>query len=288
MYQYDSEGIFRQNQLIANLRLTAGKRLSLFGFYTLNYANSNAASGGGGGGFFGSGLTSSASFLSNSYDPMADYGRAAFDVRHRAFIGGSIDATHGFRLNPFIIISSGMPYNITAGTDLNGDSLFNDRPVLISATTCGTVSINGSTYCTPLGTFGATSPAPGQKALPVNYETGPGNATVNLRLSKTFGFGNEKKGGGGGPGGHGGYRGGGLGGRGLSGGGGNPFGGGANSHPYNLTFSISGRNIFNTVNHAPPVGNLSAPNFGQSNALGGFFASGSGNRRVDLQVMFSF
>jgi hypothetical protein len=128
----------------------------------------------------------------------------------------------------------------------------------------------------------------------VNYGTGPGNATFNLRLSKTFGFGRETKGAGGGqgpggPGGpRGGFPGGGLGGRGLGGGGGNPFGGGATNRRYNLTFSVSGRNIFNSVSPASPVGNLSSPFFGQSIALGGPFSSASSNRRVDLQVMFSF
>jgi hypothetical protein len=291
VYQYDSEGVFRQNQLIANVRVSAGKRVSLFGFYTLGYANSNVSGGGGGGGGYGSSLTSSASFLSNQYDPMADYGRAAFDVRHRAFIGGSIEVPYGFRLAPFIIINSGQPYNITTGTDLNGDSIFNDRPVLVSTATCGGVAVTGSVYCTPLGSFGAALPGSGQTVLPVNYGTGPGNATFNLRLSKTFGFGRETKGaGGGGPGGgRGNYPGGGLGGRGLSGGGGNPFGGGAaTNRRYNLTFSVSGRNIFNSVSPGLPVGNLSSPSFGQSIALGGPFSSASSNRRVDLQVMFSF
>jgi hypothetical protein len=292
LYQYDSEGIFRQNQLIANVRVSVGKKVSLFGFYTLGYANSNVSSGGGGGGF-GSGLTSSASFLSNSYDPEADYGRAAFDVRHRAFIGGSIDVPYGFRLAPFIIINSGQPYNITTGTDLNGDSIFNDRPVLLNPATCGTVTVTGTNYCTPLGTFNAAPPTAGQTVLPVNYETGPGNATFNLRVSKTFGLGKETKaatGGGGGGGQRGGYPGGGLGGRGLSGagGGGNPFGGAATNHRYNLTFSISGRNIFNTVSPSTPIGNLSSPFFGQSIALGGPFSSASSNRRVDLQAMFAF
>jgi hypothetical protein len=290
VYRYDSEGIFRQNQLIANVRLAAGKKVSLFGFYTLSYANSNVSAGGGGG--FGSGLTSTSSFLSDSYDPMADYGRAAFDVRHRAFIGGSLEVPYGFRLNPFIIINSGSPYNITTGTDLNGDSIFNDRPVLVSSATCGSVAVTGTMYCTPLGTFSSALPASGQTVLPVNFKTGPASATFNLRLSKTFGFGPEKKGagGGGGFGDRGGYRGGGLGGRGLSGaGGGNPFGGGgATNRPYNLTFSISGRNIFNTVTPASPVGNLSSQFFGESIALGGPFSSASSNRRVDLQVMFSF
>ena len=44
IYQYDSEGIFRQNQVIANFRTSIGTKLSLFGFYTLNYANSDLGS----------------------------------------------------------------------------------------------------------------------------------------------------------------------------------------------------------------------------------------------------
>ena len=51
IYQYDSEGVFRQNQLIANARLSLSKKVSLFGFYTLNYANSNVAAGGAAGDF---------------------------------------------------------------------------------------------------------------------------------------------------------------------------------------------------------------------------------------------
>jgi hypothetical protein len=291
VYQYDSEGEFRQNQFIANLRVTAGKRLSLFGFYTLNYAKGNVNAGGGGGGGFGSGTTSSASFLSNQYDPQADYGRAAFDVRHRAFIGGNLSLPHAFSLSPFIIINSGQPFNVTTGQDNNGDSIFNDRPALVSTNSCPVVSASGTTYCTPLGTFNSV-PIAGQ-VVPVNYGTGPGNFTFNLRLSKTIGFGAEGKASTGGRQGEGGPRGGpggGLAGRGLSGAGaGNPFGGTTTNHRYNLTFSVSTRNLFNTVSPAPPVGNLSSPSFGQSIALaGGPFASASANRRVDLQVMFSF
>jgi hypothetical protein len=287
IYQYSSGGIFRQNQLIANLRINAGHRISLFGFYTLNYAKSNASSGGNPGGFFSSGTTSAASFLSNQYDPMADYGRAAFDVRHRAFIGGNVSLPYAFSLSPFVVINSGQPYNLTTGQDNNGDSIFNDRPWFATS--------NRNAICTSRADFSVVSANFGQ--VPVNECTGPANATLNLRLSKTIGFGRETKGGSGGTGGpgyggpRGGGRGGGLGPGGLSGSGGNaPFGGGpATSRRYNLTFSISARNLLNTFNPGPPVGNLSSPFFGQSiNIAGGPLASASANRRVDLQVRFSF
>jgi hypothetical protein len=295
IYEYDSEGIFRQNQVIVNGRLALGRRASLFGFYTLNYSNSNVAGGGGGGGF-NNGMRSSASFLSNSYDPMADYGRSAFDVRNRALIAGSIDMPHGFRLSPFIIINSGAPYNVTTGQDNNGDSIFNDRPILVSSAPCAGLGVNRTVYCTPIGTFNTaiTSTTPLASFVPIYYGHGPGNATVNLRLSKTIGLGREKKGGSGGGGG--GDRGPrmvpGLGGRGLSGGGGGMgglFGGASTNRTYNLTFSIMARNLLNSLNPGPPVGNLSSPFFGQSIAIaGGPFSSASANRRIDLQVMFSF
>ena len=298
IYEYDSEGIFRQNQLIANARVAVGRRISLFGFYTLNYADSNAGGQTGGGAHFSSGTMSSASFLSNPYDPLADYGRAPFDVRQRAFIAGSIEVPHGFRLSPFIMINSGQPYNITTGQDSNGDSIFNDRPILLSAAPCGAYSVTGTVYCTPLGRFDiAVSPnTPFPSIVPVNYGTGPGNITLNLRLSKTIGLGREVKGASGtgieGPR-MGGPRGGppgGLGPRGLSGASGMPFGFGRGSNRrYNLTFSVSARNLLNSTNPGPPVGNLSSPFFGQSITIaGGPFSSASANRRVDLQVMFSF
>jgi hypothetical protein len=281
IYEYASGGIYRENQLIANARLSTGKRVSLFGFYTLSYAKSDTSSGGGAGGFFSSGTTTMASFLSNQFDPMADYGRAAFDVRHRAFIGGNITLPYAFSLSPFVIINSGQPYNLTTGQDNNGDSIFNDRPWL--ATSIANLS------CTSRTSFSTTETALG--LVPVNYCTGPANATFNLRLSKTFGFGRETKGGSGAGGGRG-YGGprGGLGPRGLSGAGGNPFSfGGSTNRRYSLTFSIAARNLFNTLNPGPPVGNLSSQFFGESIMIGGGpFASASANRRVDLQVRFSF
>lgn len=290
IYQYDSEGIFRQNQLIANARISLGTKVSLFGFYSLNYSNSDLGVGGGGNG---------ANFLANPYDPMADYGRSAFDVRHRGLIAGTFSFPYAIRLNPFLLITSGSPLDIITGQDLNGDSIFNDRPGIVSTATCAHTTVQmTSILCTPLGTFN-TLPTTGEAIVPVNSGTGPTLFTLNLRLSKTFGFGKETKGGtsdsGGGPGGRGGRGGGppggGLGGRGLTGGGGGGmFGGGATTdRRYNLTFTVSARNVLNRVNLAPPVGNLSSPVFDQSNALaGGPYSSAGANRRIDLQVLFSF
>ena len=288
IYQYQSEGVFRQNQIIANTRVSLGRKLSLFGFYQLNYAHSDTSG--------------ASSFPTDQYNLAADYGRASFDVRQRAFIGGTITLPYAFSLFPIVAVNSGQPFNITLGQDVNGDSIFNDRPALLSTATCPQVAIGGGTVCSPWGTFSTV--ASGPKTVPINYGTGPSQVTLILRLSKTFGFGPETgagaRGQGGGYGGGGGRRrrggrggppGGGLGPGGLSGGGGgrNPFASTGTNRRYNLTFSISARNLLNTQNLAAPVGDVNSSRFGQSIALtGGFFGSATENRRVDLQVRFSF
>jgi hypothetical protein len=244
----------------------------------LNNVNSNVASSGG--------------FPSNQYDLDQDYGRPTYDIHHRVFLGGSISLPYGFRASPFMIASSGVPYNVTIGSDLNGDSLFNDRPTFATDLSSPTVKV------TPFGAFDL-QPTSGQTLVPINYLTGPTQFTLNLRLSKTFGFGKEtgaasNQGGGpfGGPGGGGG-RGPGGGGGGFGGGPragmGAIFGPGTTNHRYNLTLSVNARNVLNRVNLAVPIGNLSSPSFGQSISLaGGPFSSAAANRKLELQANFSF
>src|SRR5262249_28785660 len=43
VYQYQSEGIFKQNQLIVSSNVRMGTKLSLYGYYVLNSANSDTA-----------------------------------------------------------------------------------------------------------------------------------------------------------------------------------------------------------------------------------------------------
>jgi hypothetical protein len=275
--QYQSEGYFKQNQLIVNGSIRMGTKLSLFGYYTLNYANSNTVGGSG----FGGGAAA-ASFPSNPYNLQQDWGRANYDVRNRVFLGGLIGLPRGFRLFPFMIASSGVPFNITSGTDLYQDSQFNVRPALASCSTAGATQ-------TKYGCFDA-APRGGYTPIPVNFAEGPGRFTLNLRVSKTFGFGPavERNPGGGGPGMGGGTFGrpgggprGGMGGRGMD--------AGATNHRYALTFAVVGRNIFNNVNITLPIGNLGSPLFGESNGLVGRpFSDATSNRRIDLQLTFSF
>ncbi len=271
VYRYASEANFKQNQLMANTNIRIGSKMQIFGYYSLNFVSSDTA-----------GISS---FPSNSYNIRQDYGRAAFDVRDRLFLGGSIGLPYLFRLSPFMIFSSGSPFNITTPLDLNGDQVFNNRPGLVSTATCPTSSATSDVYCTPLGTFDITG-ATG-KLLPVNYGTGPNRYVMNLRLTKTFGFGPSTKGNAGGPqdGGHGGHRGGPL------FGGGGPISMSSNSdRRYNLTLGLSARNAFNNVNVANPGGVVGSRYFDVSNTIQGFpFSPGTtANRRLDLTAQFTF
>jgi len=284
IFQYVSGGVFRQNQLIAQFNIQAGAKVSLHGYYSLNYANSDTSSAG--------------NFPSDPYNLRLDYGRASFAIRDRVFMGGTFALPRGFRLSPFMIFNSGSPYNVTVGQeDYAGDLQFNVRPAFAANVTGSCLSPTAAChYATP------TSP---YSQIPINYLTGPSQFTLNLRLAKAIGFGPElgKNGGqpggppgGGPPGGGGGPRGGGGGG----GGGGVGFGGGpggrggmfgppSSTRRYSLTFSVNARNILNKVNPAPPIGVLSSQSFGQSIALaGGPFNSAAANRKIELQAMFSF
>ncbi len=283
-YQFESGGVFNQNQLIANFNMRVNTKLTIFSFYMFGHANANT---------FGA-----SSFPSNPVEGIsADYGRAAFDVRQRLFLGGTVSLPHGFRVSPFMVANAGAPFNITTGLDNNDDSIFNDRPSFATDLSAPNV------VTTNFGNFNKV-PLAGQTIVPVNFGNSPSQFTLNMRVSKTFGIGpklesannNPQQSGqrGGGPtAGPGGGRPGGGGAGGPVGGprgGGGAFGGPErSSQRYSLTFSANARNIFNNVNPAPPIGNLSSALFGQSTALaGGVFNTQSANRRIDLQMMFSF
>jgi hypothetical protein len=163
-------------------------------------------------------------------------------------LNGSFAARWGFRFSPFVTLASGRPYNIITGTDLNNDGLYLDRPAF--ATDLSRASVVQTIY-------GAldTVPLPGQTIIPRNYAEGPGLVAINLRVSKAFTLGERHS--------------------------------TSKSDPKQLTFSVNARNLINHPNLASPDGNLSSPVFGKSTSL----VNGqglSGNRRLDLQVKFSF
>jgi hypothetical protein len=298
IYQYETSGLYKQTQVVTNVSTRFNPKFSLSGYYALGFAHGNAQ-----------GLPM------NQYDTSLDYGRTQFDVRHRAFLSGNLVLPWKVSAAPFVTMSSGSPFNITTGNQFNGDGIFNARPSFATSS-----SLPANVKKTAYGTFDLV-PVAGETLIPVNYGEGPAQFSANIRISRTWAWGEKTQpngmpqgmGGPGGPGGGGpppgmggGGGGGGRGGGGGGMGGGGGFGGGmggmmggmgggAAGKKYSLTASVNARNVFNIVNLAAPNGVLTSPFFGQSTNIsgggGGPFGGGggaSGNRRIELQLRLSF
>lgn len=287
VFQWESSGYFNMQQFILGARTQLNKGLTLFANYFTARTQSNTdcvfnIQGG--------------CYPANSYDLSAERGPFAFIPRHNFFLGGTIGIPKlKLALNPFIIARSGQFFNITTGSDTNGDRLFRERPAFASSST-----LPQNLRHTPYGDFDI-NPAPGSEIIPRNYGEGPGFFSVNLGISRTFGFGSlpgAKAASAAAPQGAGAPRVGPA----PSGGGSprppgpagaaGPGGAGAEKR-YNFTFSVNINNLFNRTNLALPVGNLLSPLFGQSTqSLGGFGDGGtnaaSANRRITAGIRFNF
>jgi hypothetical protein len=265
-----ASGLYNQNQFIVNVNSKLNAGMSLFGYYVLNHARSNS-----------DGLST---FPANPYNFSGEYGPAATDVRNRFVFGGSIFTRWNLRFNPFVTAQTGAPFNITTGDDFYGDTVFTARPGI--ATDPGRPGL----IQTPYGLLDP-NPIPAEKLLSRNFGRGPGQYSVNLRVGRTWGFGGE--------------RGGGTvrssrdaqpsagpvlsapqGTRGL-------FASPNTSQRYNLTVSMSGRNLFNHTNPGPIIGNITSPLFGRANQVAGSpngegFSELANNRRLELQIRLTF
>lgn len=166
IYEYEAAGIFRQNQLTVNFRSRAGKRATFSGYYSFNDAHSDTAG--------------PDSFPANPWNIPGDFGRAAYDVRHRVFFSGFFQLPAGFSASPFVLVNSGVPFSITVSEDLFGTGIHNVRPAYATPGTPA-ADVRSTAY----GSFDL-HPAAGQALIPPNTATGPVNYTLNLRLTPQF------------------------------------------------------------------------------------------------------
>jgi hypothetical protein len=273
-FEFQSGAVYRENQLLinGNARL---KKITLFGFYSLNLADANTS----GAGFFPTSNTNT----------KVDYGRASFTHASFAVIGGSWQLPYQFTASPFVIAQSGTPYNLTSGLDPTGSSIYNARPFFANGDS-GRCRISADFSATQTGSL---------TPVPINYCDGPSNSTFNIRVSRVFGFG-ERTGGAansassgsnrpGGPGGPGGgpQRAGGPGG--ARGGFGPGNGSVSSGHRYTFTLGGQAFNLFNVIPYGTPTSSLSSPRFGQFTTLAaGPFSSATAVRRITLQATFNF
>ena len=98
------------------------------------------------------------------FDPRSERGPALHDRRHRLVVSAAIDAPGGVVVSALAAVGSGWPYNILAGSDLNGDR-------------------DGGSFPSDRA---RTNPADPATSLPRNAGRLPMQATVDARISKTM------------------------------------------------------------------------------------------------------
>ena len=302
--RYEASGQFNQRQFFVGFNSRLSRMFQLNGNYSLSKTTNDTDGQGG------------QLFPVNSYDLTGEFGRSSFDIRHRFTMFGTINLPWWkVVVNPFVVANTGPGFNITTGQDRNLDRQFNERPSFAGPNAdCAAPNIR----CTRFGNFNLT-PLPGEPIIPRNFGQAPGSFYLNLRVSRTFGFGTINRGNAAAqarpgaqtaaaPGGGGDRRAAGGPGGPVSGGGGarvaavgpGPQGGSVaapSEKRYNLNVSINFQNILNRVNLSTPVGNLSSPSFGESLGLAGTFgglggsaggSNGAGNRRIYVQMRLNF
>ncbi len=244
VFLMESSGLYNQRQLIVNVNSRASKYLSFTTTYSLNRAMSNTDGIG--------------TFPANPYSMAGEYGPAATDVHNRVSLGGVINTRWNITFSPLINITSGPPFDITAGQDIYGTTLFNGRPGI--ATDPNKPGVIQTAY----GLLDP-NPTPDERILHRNYGRGPGTVFFNAHLTKALKLGPTPPG----------------------------TGGGEGRRPYTLSFTMEMVNLLNHTNTGPIIGNITSPLFGRANQPaggGGFagFSEAANNRRFEFQTRFTF
>ncbi len=250
IYEFESEGNQRAQSFFTHLFLQPTKLFGMWAFYGAQQREADTSGAG--------------SFPSDQYNLGLDYGRLAINTQ-RFFGGAWYSGPADTNLEVFLATRSGTPFNITTGTDLNGDTIFNDRPSF--ATDLSRPSVVRSAY----GNFD-TDPIPGQTIIPINYGTSPAFVSLQVSFSKSVGFGPRAAAEGPPPG--------------------APAPKGKVPPPesrYHLRLGLEVQNVLNHNNPGVPVGILTSPYFGKSLSLAnGFNSVTAANRTIDLHTTFNF
>ena len=108
-----STAFLRGHALSLSFRGGLGKRFKGYGQYVFS-KDTNDVSSNGPGTFL---------FPADNFDLQPEVGPADFDRRHRLNFAGIAQLPFGFRVGSILSVASGAPYNITTGSDPNGDTI---------------------------------------------------------------------------------------------------------------------------------------------------------------------
>jgi hypothetical protein len=156
--QYQNYGHYRGAMYVASVKQNSYKRFNLNATYW--YLN-----------FIGNEQTPQ-----SSYSDRGEAGRPDWMRRGGASVMGVVQLPYKVELAIQFSAMPGLPYNITTGTDSNGDGTFNDRPSYASASGTGV-------YNTPYGLM-TTNTVNGN--VPYNAGTMPGVINLDPNIRRTF------------------------------------------------------------------------------------------------------
>src|SRR5581483_7745736 len=112
----------------------------------------------------------------SAYSNKGEAGPPDWEARHRLFFFGNYNLPEKISLSAQMDAQSGTPYNVTTGTDNNGDGVFNDRPSYASAPGPGVFDTR----------FGLLSTNDANGDLPRNFGQMPVLIHLDTNLSRAF------------------------------------------------------------------------------------------------------
>ena len=167
IFQFEQTGNVHGPVFFAGLDQHALKRLQLFVGYLYFGLKTDA--------------DSATLFPQNSYSNHGEMAQASWEATNRLFAVSQLSLPLRLSLTGTFDSSSGLPYNVTTGTDNNGDGVFNDRPAYATSPGPGV-------YTTQFGLLTATGI---NGSLPRNLGTMPWAVHLDTNLSRTFAAGHR-------------------------------------------------------------------------------------------------
>jgi hypothetical protein len=119
--EIQATGSSRSTGISLGFKGKIGKRVYMIAQYDLSRTTDDT------GGIF--------SLPADNYDLLAERGPAGFDRRHRFTLIGIANLPWSFRIGTLLTLSTGVPFDITNGSDTNHDTVANDRPSGITRNT---------------------------------------------------------------------------------------------------------------------------------------------------------
>jgi hypothetical protein len=162
IFDFESTGHLSGKVLFLGLDQHSYKRFAFF----LGYLNFN----------FTTDAPNNAGFAQSAYSNKGEAAAPDWQARQRLFFFGNYNLPEKISLSAQMDAQSGAPYNVTTGTDNNGDGVFNDRPSYASTP-------GPDAYATH---FGLLTPDTFNGNLPRNIGTMPSLIHLDTNLSRAF------------------------------------------------------------------------------------------------------